>query len=65
MIFRELIQGGFGILMFQNCQVCEILPPEAFPILSICYTIQGLSTPIHPYTHSNLEQINKQHPDTP
>ena len=30
MIFMELIQGGFGILIFQKCQVCGILPSEAF-----------------------------------
>ena len=32
MIFRKLIKGGFGILMFQKCQVWGILPFEAFPI---------------------------------
>ena len=32
MIFRELISGGFGILMFENCQVCGNLPFGAFPV---------------------------------
>ena len=32
MIFKELFLGGFGILMFQKCHVCGILPFEAFPI---------------------------------
>ena len=31
-MFRELLKGGFGILMFQKCQVCGILPFEAFAI---------------------------------
>ena len=48
MIFRELIQGSFGILMFQKCQVCIILTFKAFPIKSICFTIQGLNTHKHP-----------------
>ena len=48
MIFRELIQGGFGILMFQKCHVCGILPFEAFPIKSICFTIQRQNTQKHP-----------------
>ena len=26
MILRELIKGGFGIMMFQKCQVCGFLP---------------------------------------
>ena len=39
MIFRELIKGGFGILMFQKCQVWGILPFEAFLIYSICICI--------------------------
>ena len=30
-------------MMFQKCQVCGILPFEAFPIKSICFTIQGLT----------------------
>ena len=31
-IFRELLLRSFGILMFQNCQVCGNLPFGAFPI---------------------------------
>ena len=26
MILRELIKGGFGILMFQECKMCGFLP---------------------------------------
>ena len=58
MIFRELLMGGFGILMFQKCRVCIILTFKAFPIKSICFTIQGLNTHIHPQTHPNLTNIH-------
>ena len=54
MIFRELLLGGFGILMFQKCQGGGILTFEAFPIKSICCAIQGLNTQIHPQMHQTL-----------
>ena len=34
MISREVIKGGFGILMYRKCQVCGILPFGDFTILS-------------------------------
>ena len=46
--------------MFQNCQVCDIMPFGAFPIKSICSTKQGLITPLQPYKHSNLKNIHTQ-----
>ena len=64
MIFRELLEGGFGILMFQNCQVCENLPLGAFPIYSIIQH-KARAFLLHPYKQSNFEQINKQQSDTP
>ena len=48
MLFKELLLGGFGILMFQKCHVCGNLPFGAFPINAICFAIQGLSNHIHP-----------------
>ena len=33
--------------MFQKCQVCKILPSEAFPMQSICYTIQITKTSLY------------------
>ena len=54
MIFMELILGGFGVLIFQKCQVYGILPSEAFLIQSICCTILGLNSQIHPQMHQNL-----------
>ena len=54
MIFRELLLGGFGILMFQKCQGGGILTFKAFPIKGICCTIQGLNTQIHPQMHQTL-----------
>ena len=54
MIFRELLLGGFGILMFQKCQVSGNLTFKACPINSICCTIQGLNTQIHPQMHQTL-----------
>ena len=47
--------------MFQKCQVCIILTFKAFPIKSICFTIQGLNTHIHPWTHPNLTNIHIHH----
>ena len=40
-----------------------ILPFGAFPIKSICCTIQGLNTLLHPYTHSNPTNIHTLHPN--
>ena len=48
--------------MFQKFQVRGVLPFEAFPILSICCTIQGLNTPKHPYMHPNPINIHTLHP---
>ena len=44
--------------------MCGILPSEAFPIQSICCTIQGLNTHIHPQMHRNLTHAHKQRSDT-
>ena len=49
--------------MFQNCQVCEILRFGAFPQQSICCTIHGLNTPLHPSTHSNPTNIHTLYPN--
>ena len=50
--------------MYQKCQLSGILTFKAFPIKSICCTIQGLNTQIHPQMHRNLTHANKQHSDT-
>ena len=39
MIFRELILDGFGILVFEKCQVCGILPFEDLPIHCIRFKV--------------------------
>ena len=39
------------------------MPFGAFPIKSICCTIQGLNTLLHPYTHSNPTNIHTLHPN--
>ena len=64
MVFRDHRQGGFGILMSQKCQVNAILPLGDIPILSICCTLQGLNTQIHPHRNPNFTHVHKQHSDT-
>ena len=67
MIFRELIQGGFGILMFQKCQVRGILPFRDFQIwafaapykaITLRYTLRRNET-----VHTSILCL-KQHSDT-
>ena len=43
---------------FKKCRVCGILPFGAFPIYSICFTIQGLNTQKHPQMHRNLTHVH-------
>ena len=59
--------------MFQKCQVRGVLPFQAFPIQSICCTIQGIKTlklpnkhpnpinihTLHPYVHNHLLQVSQ------
>ena len=61
MIFRERIQGGFGIWIFQKCQVHGILPFGVVPIQGISCTMHGLNTHIHPQTHPNPTNIHTLH----
>ena len=58
MVFRDLRQGGFGILIFQKCQVDVILPIVDIPILSICCSIEGLNSHIHHLTYPNPTNIH-------
>ena len=58
-LYREvLVIWCFKIVRCVNCASFG-----AFPIKSICCTIQGLNTLIHPYTHSNPTKIHTLHPN--
>ena len=50
--------------MSQKCQVDAVLPFRDIPILSICCTLQGLNTQIHPHRNPNFTHVHKQHSDT-
>ena len=74
MIFRELIQGGFGILMFQNCQVCEFCRLELFQYrafaapfkaLTLLYTLRRIQ-PLQTYINFNqrLPDTSSRYPGT-
>ena len=61
--FQRAYIGRFWYFDVSKLSGVWILPFGAFPIKSICCTIQGLNTLLHPYTHSNPTNIHTLHPN--